>query len=89
MPGLAIVSADAFLGPGFPGCASVCMQATRTTRHNAATVFVIAHRLSTLKSCDRLIYLKDGKIIDTGTFNDLSAKHADFERLIKLSSLKD
>lgn len=51
------------------------------------TIITIAHRLSTLKSCDRLIYLKKGRIIDTGTFEELSQKHADFERLIKLSSV--
>lgn len=51
------------------------------------TIIAIAHRLSTLKSCDRLIYLKNGNIVDTGTFDELSSKHADFEKLIKLSSL--
>lgn len=53
------------------------------------TIIAIAHRLSTLKSCDRLIYLKDGQIVDTGTFEELSSKHADFEKLIKLSSLNN
>lgn len=52
------------------------------------TIIAIAHRLSTLKSCDRLIYLKRGELIDTGTFDELSAKHPDFEKLIKLSQLK-
>lgn len=52
------------------------------------TMIAIAHRLSTLKSCDRLIYLKNGEIIDTGTFAELSAKHADFDKLIKLSQLE-
>ncbi len=51
------------------------------------TIIAIAHRLSTLKSCDNLIYLKNGKIVDTGTFEELSSKHADFEKLIKLSNL--
>lgn len=51
------------------------------------TIIAIAHRLSTLKSCNRLIYLKDGKIVDTGTFEELSARHADFETLVKLSSI--
>lgn len=51
------------------------------------TIIAIAHRLSTLKSCDRLIYLKSGKIVDTGTFDELSNKHADFEKLVKLSTL--
>lgn len=51
------------------------------------TIIAIAHRLSTLKSCDRLIYLKDGRIVDTGTFEELSNNHPDFENLIRLSSL--
>lgn len=51
------------------------------------TMISIAHRLSTLKSCDRLIYLKDGKIVDSGTFAELSAKYEDFEKLIKLSAI--
>ena len=52
------------------------------------TIIAIAHRLSTLKSCNKLIYLKDGEVVDTGTFDELSAKHPDFENLIKLSSIK-
>lgn len=51
------------------------------------TIIAIAHRLSTLKSCDRLIYLKGGELVDTGTFEELSRKHMDFEKLIRLSSL--
>lgn len=51
------------------------------------TIIAIAHRLSTLKSCDRLIYLKNGKIVDTGSFEELSKRHADFEKLIRLSNI--
>lgn len=51
------------------------------------TVIAIAHRLSTLKSCDRLVYLKQGEMVDTGSFEELSSRHADFEKLIRLSSL--
>lgn len=53
------------------------------------TIIAIAHRLSTLKSCDRLVYLKDGRIIDTGTFEELSHKYPDFEKLIKLSNINN
>lgn len=52
------------------------------------TIIAIAHRLSTLVSCDRIVYLKDGKIIDVGTFRELSEKHADFEEIVKLSRIK-
>lgn len=52
------------------------------------TMIAIAHRLSTLKSCNKLVYMKDGKIVDIGTFAELSARYEDFDNLIKLSSIK-
>lgn len=51
------------------------------------TIIAIAHRLSTLKSCNKLIYLKDGEIADIGTFEELSSRHSDFENFLKLSSI--
>lgn len=51
------------------------------------TIIAIAHRLSTLKSCNKIIYMKAGKIVDIGTFAELSAKYEDFETLLKLSSI--
>lgn len=35
------------------------------------TVIAIAHRLSTVKNCDQLIYLRDGKLAGIGTYSDL------------------
>ena len=37
----------------------------------ARTVIAIAHRLSTVKHCDRLIYLRDGKLAGIGTYQEL------------------
>jgi ATP-binding cassette, subfamily B, bacterial PglK len=39
--------------------------------HGTRTVIVIAHRLSTVQGCDRLILLEDGRIAVTGTYNEL------------------
>lgn len=38
------------------------------------TTFVIAHRLSTIRNADKIIALKDGKIVETGTHNGLIEK---------------
>ena len=44
----------------------------------AKTVIVIAHRLSSVKSCDCVYLMQSGQIIDKGQFNDLAARHPDF-----------
>ena len=52
------------------------------------TIIAIAHRLSTLKMCDRIVYLKNGEIVDTGTFKELSALYKEIDYLIKMSNIK-
>ncbi len=52
------------------------------------TVIIIAHRLSTLKECDRIIYMKEGKIQDISTFDTLRQKYKEIEDMIKLSSFE-
>lgn len=52
------------------------------------TVIAIAHRLSTLKACNKLVYMNEGRIIDVGTFDELSEKYKDFADLVKLSNIK-
>lgn len=51
------------------------------------TIIAIAHRLSTLKACNKLVYLKDGQIVDIGTFDELCARYSDFDNLVKLSKI--
>lgn len=38
------------------------------------TVFIIAHRLSTVRTCDRIIVIEKGKIVEEGTHNSLLAR---------------
>ena len=48
-----------------------------------ATRIVIAHRLSTIRNCDRVIVMDDGKIVETGTFDELMARGGIFADLVK------
>lgn len=45
------------------------------------TSIVIAHRLSTVASLDRIVVLEDGKIVEQGTHNELLKKHGSYFRL--------
>jgi|TARA_Y100000294_G_scaffold1459_2_gene1819 ATP-binding cassette subfamily C protein len=51
------------------------------------TLVIIAHRLSTVRQCDRLIYLENGKLADSGTFEELAAGNDTFRNLVELSRL--
>ena len=46
------------------------------------TLIVIAHRLATIRSVDRILFLKDGKIHGDGTYERLYAENEDFKALI-------
>ena len=45
------------------------------------TTIIIAHRLSTIRDADWIIALKDGKVVEQGTFAELLAKRGYFYRL--------
>jgi len=51
------------------------------------TIVLIAHRLSTVKNADKIIYMNGGVIVAEGTFKELQKKVPDFEKAVKLMGL--
>ena len=51
------------------------------------TRLVVAHRLSTIKHCDRILYLEDGRIVEDGTYDELIAKGGLFAELVERQRL--
>ena len=46
------------------------------------TIILIAHRLSTLQDCDRIFVFDHGRIVESGTYNDLRASGGVFSALV-------
>jgi ATP-binding cassette, subfamily B, bacterial PglK len=52
------------------------------------TVVLVAHRLSSVKNCDQVIYLNHGVIVGSGTFEELQEMVPDFERQVNLMDIR-
>lgn len=50
------------------------------------TMIVVSHRPTTLKFCDRIIYMDNGHIIDIDTFVNLVEKYPQFAEIVELSN---
>ncbi len=51
------------------------------------TRIVVAHRLSTVERCDRIIVLDGGRIVEDGTYQELSAEQGFFAELVARQQL--
>jgi ABC-type bacteriocin/lantibiotic exporter with double-glycine peptidase domain len=51
------------------------------------TVVMIAHRLSTVKNADRVVYFSQGKVVATGTFDEVRRAVHDFDNQAKILGL--
>jgi ABC-type multidrug transport system fused ATPase/permease subunit len=47
------------------------------------TTVVIAHRLSTIQRADRIVMLDAGRVVDTGTYDELISSDGPFARLVQ------
>jgi ATP-binding cassette, subfamily B, bacterial MsbA len=52
--------------------------------HGEMTILVVAHRLSTVKKADRIFVLEHGKIVESGTREELLSTNGRFKRLYEM-----
>lgn len=60
---------------------------TITQLHGHITTILVAHRLSTVKHCDQVAFLEDGRVSAIGSFEELRQRSPAFARLVALGSL--
>ncbi|CAG1020664.1 partial Lipid A export ATP-binding/permease protein MsbA, partial [Patescibacteria group bacterium] len=51
------------------------------------TAIIIAHRLSTIKDVDKIVVMKDGCIVEEGSWNELVGQDGEFAALVDAQTL--
>lgn len=58
-----------------------------TSLGSRLTTITIAHRLSTVKNADKIVYMANGEILSVGTFQEVRKTISDFDNQAKLLGL--
>ena len=51
------------------------------------TILIVAHRLSTVKNSDKIVYMNEGKINSIGTYTDLISQVKEFKKMVELQEI--
>lgn len=52
-----------------------------------STIIIVAHRLSTIKNVDKIFFLSQGRIVDSGSFDELYNNNEDFKAMFLVENL--
>jgi ABC-type multidrug transport system fused ATPase/permease subunit len=63
------------------------ISAAISSLRGSTTVVMIAHRLSTVRNADIVVYLSEGKVISIGSFDEVRQSVPDFDRQAQLMGL--
>jgi glucan exporter ATP-binding protein len=54
---------------------------------NGRTTFIIAHRLTTVRDADRVIFMDNGHVVESGAFHELAVSNGRFAGLLRAGGL--
>ena len=52
------------------------------------TIVIVAHRLSTIKNVDRIYFLDNGNIVDSGSFDELFNNNEQFQKMFLMENIE-
>jgi len=47
------------------------------------SMIVVAHRLTSVRDCDRLLFVDSGRVVDSGAYDDLLARNTAFRNMVR------
>ena len=56
-------------------------------KYEGKTLFISAHRVSSVKDCDEILYLQDGEILERGTHEELLAQNGRYAEIYRKQTL--
>lgn len=67
----------------------VAIQEAMARLTEGRTTFIVAHRLSTVRSAHRIVVMLEGRIVEIGRHDDLAARDGVYSRLVRGQLLED
>lgn len=64
------------------------LEGLRTERKDRTTI-LIAHRVSTVESLDRILLLDDGRVVDFGSHEELLGRCEEYRKMVELQKLEE
>ena len=58
------------------------------TYYPEKTIIICAHKISSLKDCDEILYMKDAQIAERGTFDELIKLNGHFAKVYEIQMMQ-
>ena len=65
------------------------VQEALDTAKSGRTCIIVAHRLSTIRDCDQILYVDGGRVLESGTHDELMSLNGSYRNLVLKQELAE